>query len=149
MRVASTANRPLAAPPGLLVDCYLNLHRPSFLSVRAAEGPHKGRVIAHVQAIRLAGCKFLVSESGRQRVIRDRSKNVHATIRGRVEASGSGGDAVRRFAKEAEAMSLQGGIPVAYNPYYTPLFINRETKSPVMAAVCVVAVGKAVIAKLD
>lgn len=144
---AADGHRPLVAPAGLLVDIYLNLHRPSFLSVRAAEGVAKGKVIAHVQAIQLAGCEFRVSEKGRQRVLRERSKNVHATIRGRVMDSGSGPAAVRKFAEAAR--KLAGGIDVAYNPYFTALFIDRMTKAPVLSSAQVVVVGKQVTAELS
>ena len=73
---------------GLLCDVYLNLHKTGFLSVRAAEGPDKGRVVGHVSAIQLEDCSFRVSEAGRQRVIRDRCKNVHATVRAFAVAAG-------------------------------------------------------------
>ena len=135
--------------PGLLCDCYLNLHKTGFLSVRAAEGPDKGRVVGHVSAIELEGCTFRVSEAGRQRVIRDRCKNVHATVRGRVvEASMEATPAPCLTAKHS-AILAAGGRDTTYQPYYTPTFINRETKHPVHAAQTVVIVGKFVAATGD
>ena len=134
---------------GLLCDVYLNLHKTGFLSVRAAEGPDKGRVVGHVSAIQLEDCSFCVSEAGRQRVIRDRCKNVHATVLGRVvEASTEAPPAPRLTAKH-RAILAAGGRDTTYQPYYTPTFINRETKHPVHAAQTVVIVGKFVAATGD
>lgn len=67
----------------LRVFVYWNLHRGQW-SVKALEGPNKGRVIAHVPSIELFGCEFKVSEAGRQRVIREQRKNVHAGVVGYV-----------------------------------------------------------------
>jgi len=53
---------------------YRNLHTKNF-SVR-----YKGKVIDHVNSAILIGCTFNVSEKGRQRVLKERRKNVHATI---------------------------------------------------------------------
>lgn len=132
--------------PGLLCDCYLNLHKIGFLSVRAAEGPDKGRVVGHVSAIELEGCTFRVSEAGRQRVIRERAKNVHATVRGRIVQVCQDATPSRSLTEKQSAILAAGGTDTTYNPYYTPTFINRETKSPVHAAQSVVIVGKFVAA---
>lgn len=74
---------------GQVVDVYRNL-RDQCWSVRAIHGPNKGRVIAHVHSLNLQDCEFRVSEAGRQRVLRERRKNVHACIRGTVVASEAG-----------------------------------------------------------
>lgn len=131
---------------GLLCDVYLNLHKVGFLSVRAAEGPDKGRVVGHVSAIELEGCSFRVSEAGRQRVIRDRAKNVHATVRGRVVRVSQDAAPSKYLSEKHGAILVAGGYDTTYNPYYTPTFINRETKNPVHAAQTVVIVGKFVAA---
>ena len=132
--------------PGLLCDVYLNLHKAGFLSVRAAEGPDKGRVVGHVSAIELEGCSFRVSEAGRQRVIRERRKNVHATVRGRVVAVSLDAPPLQSMTEKHRAILAAGGVDTTYCPYHTPTFINRETKQPVHAAQSVVIVGKHVAA---
>ena len=38
----------------------------------------------HTTQLALRNCTFKVSEAGRQRVLRDRRKNVHAFVRGRI-----------------------------------------------------------------
>ena len=131
---------------GLLCDVYLNLHKTGYLSVRAAEGPDKGRVVGHVSAIELADCSFRVSEAGRQRVIRERAKNVHATVRGRIVQVSQDATPSPSLTEKRSAILAAGGLPTTYNPYFTPTFINRETKSPVYAAQTVVIVGKFVAA---
>lgn len=136
----------MALSLGLLCDVYLNLHKTGFLSVRAAEGPDKGRVVGHVSAIELEGCTFRVSEAGRQRVIRERAKNVHATVRGRIVQVSQDTAPSPSLTEKHSAILAAGGLPTTYQPYYTPTFINRETKQPVYAAQSVVIVGKFVAA---
>lgn len=63
------------------VACYYNLHRKCF-SVKALEGPMKGRVIKHADEVVLTNVTFKVSEAGRERVLREQRKNVHAYVIG-------------------------------------------------------------------
>ena len=65
----------------MIVDVYFNLHRKLY-SIRACEGPNKGRVIAHRHTVTLIDPTFKVSQAGRARVLKERKKNVHATVRG-------------------------------------------------------------------
>lgn len=58
------------------VDVYFNLRKKVF-SIR-----HKGKVIKHLDKVCLKDCEFVVSEKGRQRVLREKRKNVHAVVRG-------------------------------------------------------------------
>ncbi len=59
------------------VYVYFNLHRKCF-SIKALEGAMKGRVIAHRDNVLLFHTTFKVSQAGRERVIREKRKNVHA-----------------------------------------------------------------------
>lgn len=122
----------MAISNGLLCDVYLNLHKTGFLSVRAAEGPDRGRVVGHVSAIEIVGCTFRVSEAGRQRVIRERQERP-------CNGSRQGGDG-------QYGIQAAGGQDTTYCPYHAPTFIDRETKEPVYAAPSVVIVGKFVAA---
>jgi hypothetical protein len=67
------------------VFAYRNLHQ-GCISLKALEGDHKGRVIAHVRQVILTDVQPRVSESGRQKVIREKSKNVHAGLIGHLQA---------------------------------------------------------------
>jgi len=63
------------------VFVYFNLHRKCW-SVRALNGRYKGRVVAHCDRVLLTDVEFRVSEAGRQRVLREGRKNVHAGVVG-------------------------------------------------------------------
>lgn len=130
---------------GLRVRVYLNLHQPGHLSVVALEGPNKGKVVAHTLAVVLDDCQFAVSESGRQRVIREQSKNVHAAIRGVVTAIACSPEERSDFERRADELLIQG-CPVYYNPYRTALFLNRKTDKPLHNAAKVIAIGSRVVA---
>ena len=105
------------------VFVYWNIHR-NLWSVKALEGVNKGRVIYHTSNITLYNCQFKVSEAGRQRVIREQCKNVHAGIQG-TELDGIG----MFFKDEA--------FPVTYNPYKYSSFVRKDTGEPVLKAGCV------------
>lgn len=60
------------------VKVYFNLHKHCFSVVSLEKGDSYGKVVAHVSEIMLSEVKFKVSEAGRQRVLREKRKNVHA-----------------------------------------------------------------------
>ena len=60
------------------VRVYRNLHKKC-LSVKQG-----GLVVCHVDNIVLKNCTFIVSEAGRQRVLKEKRKNVHAYVQGTV-----------------------------------------------------------------
>ena len=64
--------------PDVPVKVYKNLHNGK-MSVQ-----QDGVVVAHVDTITLRSVNFKVSESGRQRVLTERKKNVHAFVTGFV-----------------------------------------------------------------
>ena len=84
------------------VEVYRNLHKRCW-SVRALEGPQKGRVIAHEHDFILEACSYAVQPAGRDKVRRTGRKNVHAFIRGTLPS---------------EPMVMWPGTRgVTYNPY--------------------------------
>jgi hypothetical protein len=100
---------------GLLVDCYWNLHRRKW-SLRAAEGPQKGRVIGHALDVVLEGGVGRVSLAGNARVRREGKKNVHAVIRGRM--------AEPSVYERLLGAPVEGVVPVTYNPYRDTCFVS-------------------------
>ena len=64
-------------------EVYFNLHKKMF-SVRALEGPNKGRVVDHFYQTIVEEPDFVVQQGGRNRVLREGKKNVHAFVRGNV-----------------------------------------------------------------
>jgi hypothetical protein len=112
------------------VYVYFNLHKKLW-SVRALDGAQRGRVIAHAHDLRLADCSFRVSEAGRQRVIRERCKNVHAGVVGTL----------------LEASLPQGTMceqRITYDPYRFATFVDAETLAPIAHARFVVFSKRAV-----
>ena len=93
---------------GMKVFVYYNLHKHVF-SIKAMEGENKGRVVGYSTHITLSDAMPKVSEAGRQRVIRERKKNVHAGIVGIVESLGDIGTHI--------------GEEVTYNPYKFSTFV--------------------------
>jgi hypothetical protein len=100
------------------VDCYWNLHRGGY-SIRAAEGPDRGRVIAYTSAINLIDATFVVREPARQRILRTRRKEVHAWIVGHITM---------------DDFDTRAFPAVTYNPYRESTFVTRADRKPVHAA---------------
>lgn len=63
------------------VFVYFNLHKKLF-SIKALDGINKGKVIAHLDNVQLSNVTFKVSAKGRQRVLKEKRKNVHAGVVG-------------------------------------------------------------------
>ena len=95
------------------VSVYYNLHKHC-LSLRSMQGASYGRVIAHRNAVWLKDVKFVVNESGRQRVIKEKRKNVHAFVRGTITD-----DIIGLGLKE---------VIVTYNPYKYDSFVIKDTE---------------------
>jgi hypothetical protein len=94
------------------VEVYRNLHKNCY-SVRALSGENKGRVVNHVQAIILKDATFVVQPAGRDRVLREQRKNVHAFVRGTITDQ-----------------PVVHGLSVRYDPYLNDAFIvTRPTRS--------------------
>lgn len=107
-------------PLGLLVFVYFNVHKHCF-SIKALEGPCKGKVVAHTTSLCLENCHFKVNEKRRQKVIEERVKNVHAGI-------------VGKFTKWEKDVEEIGGEEVVYNPYLYKQFVHKQTKKSVISA---------------
>lgn len=100
------------------VFVYFNLHKKLF-SVKALEGEFRGRVVAHCDEIYLENATFRVSEAGRQRVLKERRKNVHAGVAGEWVEHGH---------------TAASGQAVTYNPYRYTSFVVKATETPVFKA---------------
>jgi hypothetical protein len=111
------------------VEVYFNLHRRLF-SVRALEGKRKGRVIDHLPECAIRDAKFVVSEAGRQRVLREQKKNVHAYVRGELV------DWPERYVKTVTRLANDaGGLRyVRYSPYRFSYFFDEITLQPIHEA---------------
>lgn len=112
------------------VEVYYNLHKHCF-SVRALEGPNKGRVIKHANTVELSQVTFAVQPAGRARVLREKRKNVHAVVRGDL-LDGSVGHSLDRMTE------------VCYNPYLYETFVAKKSGKAVKTASYVYMCGRTV-----
>lgn len=103
------------------VHVYWNFHKKLF-SVK-----HKGIVVAHNKSLILINPEFRVGEGGRQRVIKEESKNVHAYAVGELVEQ-------EKFVKTLQFVIDQFGTEVTYDPYKYETFVKRIDLSPVFSA---------------
>lgn len=102
---------------------YFNLHKLVF-SVQ-----QKGLVVLHTEAVKLTDVKFQVRESGRQKVLQEKKKNVHAFVNGTFEGTDTGAD-------------TSGYREATYNPYKYSSFVDKETQQPLQKANEVILINK-------
>lgn len=107
---------------GQRVEVYRNLKFKDKIvySVRDAQ---TGLVLGHASNLMLSGCKFVVNQNGRDRVLRERKKNVHAWIEGRFGVIHAGDDRI-----------FSEGIGVCYNPYTNNQFEKVNYGGPIFKA---------------
>lgn len=89
------------------VDVYRNLHKGMY-SIR-----QDGVVVAHAPSVVLANPTFKVSTAGRERVRKEKRKNVHAIVRGELVGIG-------------ETPCFADPILVTYNPYKNETFVTTD-----------------------
>ena len=105
------------------VAVYYNLDKKTY-SIMDHSGERKGLVIVYADEILLSSVEFKVSEKGRQRVIKEKRKNVHAYVIGRFEDPNFAFWVGRlKSIKEAE-----------YNPYRHRTFVTVPDSQPIEKA---------------
>jgi len=94
---------------------YRNLHKGCFSMQEYI--PNKGfRVVDHISDnLTLYGCTFKVYQSGREKVLRDKQKNVHAYV---------------EFTSYENGVQLHSETQPYYNPYKFDTFVSSDTKQP-------------------
>jgi hypothetical protein len=103
------------------VAVYFNLHKNIF-SLQSRDKETYGRVIEHTEHVILKNVNFVVRPKGREKVLKEKTKNVHAFVVGEVIQGLPSG----------KTHSIE--VPVVYNPYQGPSFVERATKEPVYEA---------------
>lgn len=98
------SNKGRVLNPQRKVKVYFNLHKQTF-SIE-----QDGLVIGYSDVVRLVNVTYHVSEKGRQKVLREKRKNVHATVRGYVLAFTAGDEET----------------PAYYNPYKVATFVQPD-----------------------
>lgn len=97
------------------VFVYRNLHKNQY-SVRGPEG----RIIDYTRDIILKNVKYCVGKKGRERVLREKRKNVHAGLRGEIIH-------YLTFCPE----DLDDPTKVMYDPYKYKTFVVLPSESPI------------------
>ena len=124
------------------VRVYRNLNKagPNFgcWSVKSMYGRNYGRVVLHCSDVIVAAARCVVGERARQRVIREKSKNVHAYIEGYIIAATV---LEERYDVVASMVSPSNGplcpsvedgeVEISYNPYKAGYFYEKATDLPV------------------
>jgi hypothetical protein len=99
---------------GKNVRVYFNLHKKLW----SIKDKKTGLVIGHCDFIDLSDCTFVVSEKGRQRVLKDKAKNVHAYVDGYIGS-------VHFHKSEVYHSNF------TYNPYKYDSFVKFINNEPV------------------
>lgn len=113
------------------VFVYFNLNQKLW-SIRALEGEHKGRVIGHAKHVELTNVTPKVSEAGRQRVLREKQKNVHAGLVGELVYADTSSPKV--LAVIGQSQKANCGAVITYNPYRYQTFVEKSTEKPITSA---------------
>lgn len=102
------------------VMVYRNLHYKDEVTW-SGKSVELGHVMFHLPVVLMQDCKFKVSKAGRDRVLRERKKNVHAGVVGTLAP----------FNIEVWDSAW---VKCAYNPYKGDSFIRCDTGEPVFEA---------------
>jgi len=120
------------------VSIYRNLHN-GLISIKSASS---GLVLGHAKSVDIAWADFVVHEAGRQRVLKDRQKNVHAYVKGLLlNTTGFKPYKGRSLGPVYGALdTIHKATVVSYNPYKAPHFVIKGTSDKVSkASLCTVS----------
>ncbi len=103
------------------VEVYFNLHKKLF-SVRDCK---TGRVVDRVCNIWIEDPEFVVRKAGREKVLREKKKNVHAFVRGKWIQNLLVEDASKILDHRKHSQE------VTYNPYKYDSFVTKHDAKPI------------------
>ena len=111
------------------VDIYRNLQKDCW-SIRSREKSNYGLVVKHVNWALLENAKFVVSQAGRNRVLKEKQKNVHAVVRGNlVDCKLEKAPWPWRVLLESTPLKR-----VSYHPYRKSTFFWADTEKSVKSS---------------
>ena len=97
------------------VAVYWNLHKDVY-SIQSRETADYGKVIGHAESVAIALPKFVVRQAGRQQVLKEQKKNVHAFVVGYLTEN---------------LVFNEEGKRITYNPYKYNSFVIADTKEEI------------------
>ena len=114
------------------VSVYRNLHN-GLISIKSASS---GLVLGHAKSVDIVGADFVVNEAGRQRVLKEKQKNVHAYVKGLLLNTIGFKPYKRRSLGPAYGAldTIHKVTIVSYNPYKAPHFVIKGTSDKVTKA---------------
>lgn len=101
------------------VFVHRNLNRPPYFSIKA--GKSGGPVIGYDTDLHLKDVLFKVQKGGQSRVRKEKRKNVHAGVVGKIVSSGG-------------HYNTDDWVLITYNPYKHDSFVEYETEEPIFKA---------------
>jgi len=108
----------------MIVEVYKNLHKKLY-SIRSNK---TGLVVGHSQAVAVRNATLVVQAGGRERVLREQRKNVHAFVKGeRISFDFTQPELAHLVFEE-----------ITYNPHKNSSFVYKGTNTPVRHADLVV-----------
>lgn len=127
---------------GETVKVYWNFNRKCW-SIQ-----HKGKVKMHATSFTIENCTFPVSQSGRQRVLLEKRKNVHAFAKGTLVSYEGVHLESKTFAYYLKPLGVKEGLlkDIRYNPYrYSHFYteMNSEHSKVETASICVGSLNEA------
>jgi hypothetical protein len=125
---------------GQKVSAFWNLHHHVFSlqSNVTEEGKRKTLVISHCNGVILKDVTFVVRKAGRERVLKERQKNIHAFVKGEFVGETD-------FLQE---LSIGAGMREAYyNPFKQDCFTDKETGAKLFGAEIVILKDRKVFYK--
>ena len=114
-------------------EVYKNLHKDCW-SIRETKSK---RVVGHADSVQLFQVKYKVSQAGRERVLKDQRKNVHAVVEGEiVSVSGFTPFKGRDIQTHNEYPALHSDRlyleELTYNPYKFTHFVKKISENFVL-----------------
>lgn len=103
-----------------MIRVYRNLHKNCYSIQEKFNNTWK--VIEYSHEIYLENCSFKIYENGRQKVIKEKRKNVHAFICG------------ERLNLNLKQINKNNLVHISYNPYYSDSFFIKKTKEKIKSA---------------
>lgn len=103
-----------------MIRVYKNLHKNCYSIQQKINNTWK--VIEYSNEIILENCSFKIYENGRQKVIKEKRKNVHAFICG------------EKLNLNSKQININNLVTISYNPYYSDSFYIKDSKEKIKSA---------------